>query len=308
MAVRRPISRWLLVCLVAIGADAAAQTDAGVPSAEDIIARMGQARAENRASFRPYVVTRDYKLFGKNRNSSKSQVVAEVTFVPPTSKKYAIQRTQGAGLGEKIVRRMLEGEVEIAKKYSSTDISPDNYDFRFLRSESSEGQLCYVLELLPRRKDQNLLRGNIWVDANTYLLRRSEGEPGNKSPSWWLRNVRIKFVYGDVGGMWLQIASESTVNVRIFGQHTMVTRDLAYKIGDLSTADSAAQTNISSSIAQPDLSAWRELGWGMSILNFYGESLWMYYESGTSFPIGPAVYGWIRRFLVEPEPPGISGI
>ena len=113
MAVRRQISRWLLVCLVAIGADAAAQTDAGVPTAEDIVARMGQARAENRASFRPYVVTRDYKLFGKNRNSSKSQVVAEVTFVPPTSKKYAIQRTQGAGLGEKIVRRMLEGEVEI---------------------------------------------------------------------------------------------------------------------------------------------------------------------------------------------------
>jgi hypothetical protein len=305
MGIRRQISRWLLVCLVAVGADAAAQTDAGVPTADDIIARMSQARAENRANFRSYTVTRDYELFGKNRNNSKSQVIAEITFVPPTFKKYAIQRTQGAGLGEKIVRRMLEGEVEITKKYSSTDISPDNYDFRFLRSESLAGQLCYVLELLPRRKDQNLLRGNIWVDANTYLLRRSEGEPGNKSPSWWLRNVQIKLVYGDVDGMWLQTASESTVNVRIFGQHTMVTHDLAYKIGDLSAAGSVAQTNLSSSIVLPDLSAWRELRRGMGIPNCYGESPWMYHESGTSFRVGPALYGWIRRFLVEPGLPGI---
>jgi hypothetical protein len=109
-----------------------------------------------------------------------------------------------------------------------------NYDFRFISAESLADQLCYKLELLPRRKDQYLLRGYIWVDANTYLLRRSAGEPANKSPSWWLRNVRIEFAYGDVGGMWLQTASEATVSVRIFGQYTMVTRDLEYKMGDLS--------------------------------------------------------------------------
>jgi hypothetical protein len=213
---------------------------------ETIIARMVQARTDNRAGFRSYIVTRDYRLFGKDRHNSKSQVVADVTFVPPGSKKYVIQRTQGTGLGEKIVRRMLEGEAEIAKEYSSTDISVDNYDFRFIRVESLGDQLCFKLELLPRRKDQYLLRGNIWVDANTYLLRRSEGEPANKSPSWWLRNVRIELVYGDVGGMWLQTASEATVSVRIFGQYTMVTRDLEYQIGDLSAVGSAAQTRFSS--------------------------------------------------------------
>jgi hypothetical protein len=172
-------------------------------------------------------------------------VIADVTFVPPGSKKYVIQRTQGTGLGEKIVRRMLEGEAQIAKEYSLTDISVANYDFRFTRVESLGGQLCYKLELLPLRKEQYLLRGNIWVDANTYLLRRSEGEPANKSPSWWLRNVRIRLVYDDVDGMWLQTASEATADVRLFGQYTMVTHDLAYKIDDLSI-ESAAQARFSS--------------------------------------------------------------
>jgi hypothetical protein len=235
----------LFLGLVVVGTGASAQTGGIVPTVETIIARMVQARTDNRASFRSYIVTRDYRLFGKDRNNSKSQVIADVTFVPPGFKKYAIQRTQGSRLGEKIVRRMLKGEAEITKEYSSTDISMANYDFRFIGAESLGDQLTYKLELLPRRKDPYLLRGNIWVDAKTYLLRRSEGEPADKSPSWWLRNVRIELAYGDVDGMWLQTASEATVNVRIFGRYTMVTRDLAYKIGDLSVG-AAAQTGFSS--------------------------------------------------------------
>jgi len=95
---------------------------------------------------------------------------------------------------------------------------------------------CYLLELLPRRKDHNLLRGRVWVDATTYLVRRIEGEPA-KSPSWWLRDVRIAFGYGEVGGMWLQTASEVTVNVRIVGPHTMVSRDVKYRIDVAAAVD-----------------------------------------------------------------------
>ncbi len=128
---------------------------------------------------------------------------------------------------------MLDREVELAKDYSSTDLSPDNYDFRFLREEEISGQRCCVVELLPKRKDKNLLRGNIWVDAHTYLLHRTEGEPAKKTPSWWLGAVRIVLLYGDAGGMWLQTALEATANVRIFGQYTMVSRDVNYQFREL---------------------------------------------------------------------------
>ena len=50
------------------------------------MARMAQARAENRARLHPYVVTRNYKLFGKEESKAKSEVIADVAFVPPDSK------------------------------------------------------------------------------------------------------------------------------------------------------------------------------------------------------------------------------
>jgi len=227
--VRQQISWMLLFSLVAVVSRASAQTVSPVPAVEVIVVRMAQARVENRARFRPYVVTRDYKLFGKERQNTKSQVTAAVTFVPPDSKRYAIQQSNGTRLGERIVRRMLESEAEIAKDYSSNDISPENYDLRFIREENISGQRCYVLELLPKRKDKNLVWGNIWVDSRTYLLRRTEGQPA-KRPSWWLRDVHMVFLYGDVEGMWLQTVSEATATVRILGQHTIVSQDVKYDI------------------------------------------------------------------------------
>ena len=229
--------RLLLLSVAALVASTSAQTGTTMPTVETIIARMAQARTDNQSRFRPYTVTRGYTLFGQERQKSKSEVTADVTFVPPDRKQYAIQQSQGSGLGEILVRRMLAGEADITKNSASTDFSTQNYDFRFVRQEDVEGELCYMLELLPKRNDRNLVRGNVWVDVKTYLLRRTEGQPA-KSPSWWLRDVRMSFSYGEVSGMWLQTSSEATATVRILGQHTMVMRDMKYTLGELVVAGS----------------------------------------------------------------------
>jgi hypothetical protein len=214
--------------VVVVMCAASAQTGNPLPTVETIIARMAEARAENQACFRPYVVTRDYRLFGKDRERTKARVLADMTFTPPDAKKYAIQQATGSSLGKRIVRRTLAGEVDIARDYALTDFSADNYDFRFTRAENSGGRCFYELELLPRRKDKHLLRGHIWIDAATYLPGRIEAEPA-KSPSWWLRDVRITLRYGDVSGMWLQTHMEVTATVRILGPYTLISRDVEYR-------------------------------------------------------------------------------
>jgi len=83
-----------------------------------------------------------------------------------------------------IVRQMLEHETDIVKDNGSTDMSPANYAFRFVREEDLNGQHSYVLEMLPWRKNKILLRGQIWVDSTTYLLHRTEGEPGCECGHW----------------------------------------------------------------------------------------------------------------------------
>jgi len=193
---------------------ASAQAGNSLPTAETIIARMAQARAANRARLRPYIVTRNYKLFDKDDSKAKSEVIADVAFIPPDSKQYTIEETNGSRLGQILVRRMLANEAEVTKDYVATDISTGNYDFRFIRESDLSGQRYYVLELRPRRLERHLLHGDIWVDVNTYLIRRFEGGLA-KTPSWWVRDVSVTFVYGAVGGMWLQTATEAAADVRI---------------------------------------------------------------------------------------------
>jgi Outer membrane lipoprotein-sorting protein len=241
-AARRQAAGLLFLYLAAGTASVSAQTGSVAPTVETIVARMAQARTDNRARFRPYIVTRSYKLFGKDESKAKSEVVADVAFVPPDSKSYTIQDANGTGLGQIIVRRMLANEAEVTKDYASTDISADNYDFRLVRTADLSGRHCYVLTLLPKRKENHLLRGDIWVDANTYLLHRFEGTLA-KNPSWWVRDVRVTFDYGDVSGMWLQTASEATANVRILGRSMMVSHDVKYKITQLFAAGPSATTS-----------------------------------------------------------------
>jgi hypothetical protein len=196
---------------------------------------MIQARSENRARLRPYSVTRDYRLFGKEKQMARSEVIARVTFDPPGIKQFVIQQASGTGMGERIVRQMLEHETEIGRNNASTDLSPANYGFRYLREEELAGRRCYVLGIVPRRSDKSLLRGQIWVDAVTYLLHRTEGEPA-RSPSWWLKDARLALVYSDVGGMWLQTSSESSAEVRFLGRHTMLSRDVEYSMSTMAAS------------------------------------------------------------------------
>lgn len=232
--------RGALICL-AVAASASAQV--APPPLDIVLARMTEARAMNQSLLRPYVVTRSYVLVGKDDDNKKSEVTAEVSFVPPNSKKYSITQTDGSSLGERIVRRMLDGETQIVKDYGATDFTTANYDFRIVGEEELDGNGCYVIELTPKRRDKTLLRGNIWIDSGTYRVRRMEAEPA-KSPSWWLRDVRVAFSYGNVDGMWLQTSSEFTTTVRIFGRHTMTSHDVKYGPGDRTTA-SASQLEMS---------------------------------------------------------------
>src|SRR5580693_4795891 len=105
---RRSVS--LLSLQVTVTACVMAQATTSVPAVDTITGLMVQARVENRAHLRAYQVTRDYKLFlGNDTQKFKSEVVADVTFVPPRSKKFVIGETSG-GLGETIVRQMLASE------------------------------------------------------------------------------------------------------------------------------------------------------------------------------------------------------
>lgn len=217
----------ILLFFVVMALMAAAQTTPSVPDLATILKKMDQAQAENHARLRAYTVKRDYEMFAQNSSTPGAQVIADVEFLPPTTKTYRIVATKGSSTGERVVRHILDNEAHMAKDHEDNSMGPANYDFQFSHVEKLDGHTCYVLDTFPKRKSKDLLEGKIWVDADTFLIRQIAGKPA-KSPSWWVKDIQVKLSFDSVEGMWLQTASEGSADVRIFGPHTVRERALQY--------------------------------------------------------------------------------
>ena len=185
-----------------------------------MVQRLEDVQHQDPAESRPYEVTREYKVFRGDDKQSISEVVAQINFIPPDMKTYKITQARGNSRGEKMVRELLDRETESAKKRYGSEISQANYDFVFLRQENFGLAPEYVLRIVPKRKDKYLLRGQIWVDASTFRIRRIEGVPA-KSPSFWLKDIHITLQYAQLGGMWIPISFDATATVRLLGPYTL---------------------------------------------------------------------------------------
>ncbi len=99
-----------------------------------------------------------------------------------------------------MVRDILD--LESVPAQSTSDISHNNYDFVFLQQEKLGDVPTYLLRMIPKRKEKDLLNGLVWVDTRTFRIQRIEGTP-TKKPSWWIKSLYITLQYTDLHGLWL---------------------------------------------------------------------------------------------------------
>jgi hypothetical protein len=190
------------------------------PGLDLILQRLEDIQHQDPAQSRPYEVKREYKMFHGYDKGPTSEVIVQIDFVPPDKKTYKIIQARGNSTGERLVRELLDRETESVRKEHSTEISRANYDFVFLRRESLGLAPEYVFAIFPKRKEKYLLRGQIWVDASTFRIRRIEGVPA-KSPSFWIKNLHITLQFAELGGMWVPVTFDSVATVRLFGEYTL---------------------------------------------------------------------------------------
>src|ERR1700682_798633 len=218
-----------LLCSIGIAQQTA---PSGTMPLEAIIQSMQKAQVAARPQA-SYQIIREYRLFGAKDSKANSEVVAEVNFRPPASKGYRIQKSSGSNRGQQVVRRVLDREVEAPSRDNkdSSAISTDNYTFNYIGEAALDGQPCFVLGLTPKGKAKDLISGEVWVDKHSFSVRQIQGDVENTS-SWWLKRVRIKFVFADLDGIWVQTSMEATADVRIIGAHTLTSRILDYRRED----------------------------------------------------------------------------
>jgi hypothetical protein len=214
---------WGFLVLLLGGLALAQQPSA--PDVNTIVTRMMAVRRQNHDRIKAYTVKRDYQLLDK-QSQPKAQVVADITYLPPDQKHYRIESSSG-GMGERILRDILAKETESPKEAQRKEISPENYDFQLVGEERFNGRRCYVLSIQPKRQEKDMLRGKVWVDAESYNLHRVEGQLV-KSPSWWVRDLYILMSFACVDGVWLHTATHAVADIRFKGKYVMDSRDVEY--------------------------------------------------------------------------------
>jgi outer membrane lipoprotein-sorting protein len=204
--------------LFAASSIVAADSSAQVPTAEEIVTRMGAHDLQRQASIEGYVGTRRYVL--ENHHFDKrSEILVRVRADQDGTKHFDVLSEGGwKAANTHVLRKMVESEAETSRPdvRSKTKLNFENYNFEITGSELVSTRPTYVLEVIPKRKDKYLFRGRIWVDAQDYALVRAEGSPA-KNPSFWTKNTHFVQIYYKSGPFWFPRSTQSVTEVRIFG-------------------------------------------------------------------------------------------
>src|SRR5262245_58769471 len=132
---------------------------------------------------------------------------------------YEALRFEGDGtIKSQVISRYLSAEVESQKEQSpSLAVTPENYKFKYKGRNQMDGREIHVFEVTPRKKLVGMFKGEVWIDAQTYL-RVQESGTLVKRPSVFLKKVAFVRKYVINNGISVPSQIKSIADVRLFGK------------------------------------------------------------------------------------------
>lgn len=118
-----------------------------------------------------------------------------------------------------VIVRYLTAERQ-TQDMSAMAITPKNYKFKYKGVNNRNDRIVHVFQISPRKKQVGLFKGELWVDASTYLPVRESGR-FVKNPSVFLKKVEFVRDYQIQNGVALPSHIESTIDTRFWGQAQM---------------------------------------------------------------------------------------
>ena len=117
-----------------------------------------------------------------------------------------------------VIARYLSAEVEARNDPSpALAVTPANYKFKYKGVSRLDDRETYIFQVTPRRKQVGLFRGEIWIDAATYL-RVQESGYWVKNPSIFLKRVAFIRKYEIRDGIPVPLQVASVVDTRVWGR------------------------------------------------------------------------------------------
>jgi hypothetical protein len=201
------------------------------------IERHDQAQAkalEGYHALRRYEV--EYRGFFKHITASMD---VELDYNAASGKNFRILSQSGSHtLCEKVLKRALQSEMDAFLDRGAHALSPGNYKFLLLGSETTNGRPSYVLQVEPVSSSPYLYRGKIWVDVADGAVSRMEVQPA-KNPSFWISQTLIHQSNSRIGDFWFPQQVQSETNVRIGGKAVMTIEYGPYRISQSQSPQSS---------------------------------------------------------------------
>ena len=129
---------------------------------------------------------------------------------------YEKLRFEGDGTVKKqLINRYLNAEAEAQEDPSlAVAVTPENYNFKYKGKALLDGRETHVFEVSPKRKRQGVFRGQLWIDATTFLRVQESGYLV-KSPSVMLKKVAFVRKYEIHNGISVPKQEQNFVDTRL---------------------------------------------------------------------------------------------
>ena len=127
--------------------------------------------------------------------------------------------TPRRGIKNDVIVRYLTGEKQ-SQDIAQMALTPKNYKFKYKGEAERNGYMVHVFQVSPRKKMVGLYKGELWVDARTYLPVREAGR-FVKNPSVFLKKIEFVRDYEIKDGVAFPHHIESRVDTRFWGPANM---------------------------------------------------------------------------------------
>ncbi len=224
---------------------AAAVSQAPPLTVEQIVARMMAMDAQRTAKDQGYRGVRHYTVDYKGFPGDKhAEMVVQVVSHPPTKEFTILSESGSKYVLNHVLHKIVESEQEASGGSNRREVklTPDNYKFELLGTDTVQGRLCYIVEVDPKRGNKFLYKGRVWIDAKDFAVTQISAKPA-KNPSFWISSVQIQHQYEKHGDMWLPRNNRSTSKVRLGGQAVLTIDYQEYELSPTVVADANSHQN-----------------------------------------------------------------
>jgi hypothetical protein len=193
------------------------------PTANEIVVRMLAENDLRSKRLQRYSVMRTYEL-RTFEGTVAAQAIVRMVYRAPGVKTFEKSSEKGSRIVRHLVfDRLMDSESESAsgKERQDSALTPANYEFRFLGEEDLGAYHCFVLQVVPKRKDKYLFEGRIWIESHDFGIAKIDGRPAKKI-SFWINRVEFVREYQKLDEFWLPLRDETEVDVKLYGRRVLI--------------------------------------------------------------------------------------